>query len=63
MAKAHKFRVATTIYQTDSPYATVAHSVFIQAHSTDDAGRRVIAALNLIDEAKEEAQDGSPNQD
>lgn len=63
MATIPKFRIATRIFDTDPPYAVRDHSVYITAHSIDDAGRRVMAALNLIDEAKEEAQDGDRNQD
>lgn len=58
-----KFRVSLVISATPPLKGHLHHARFIQAHSLDDAGHRTIAALNLIDEPKEKANEpaGDPN--
>lgn len=63
MAKVPEYRVKTTIETVRGPHQILEYSRIIHAYSVTDAARRVTAALKLIDQAKEEAQDGSPNQD
>lgn len=53
-----EFRLSVVIDATEAPHGHLHHARFITAHSLPDAGRRVVAALKLIDEPKEE----SPNE-
>ncbi len=63
MAKIPEFRVSVTIDAIAPTGGHIRTVIIIAAHSIDDAGRRVVAALKLIDEAKEDPNDGSPDTD
>lgn len=52
-----QFHVSLRIQDQAPPAEHRLRLLTIRAHSLDDAERRVMAALNLIDQAKEEAQD------
>lgn len=63
MAKIPKFRVGVNIDALSAPSGHHTTSVIITGYSIDDAARRVVAALKLIDQANEETQDANPNRD
>lgn len=63
MPKAPEYRVKTTIETVRGPHQILEYVRTIHAYSVTDAARRVTAAFKLIDQAKEDAPDGNPNQD
>lgn len=57
MAKVPEYRVKTTIETVRGPHQILEYARIIHAYSVTDAGRRVTAAIKLIDEAKEHTDD------